>query len=304
MMKMILMLLGVALALNAAADGSGARRWATLPSQTRTGILEQILTRREGERLAVIRMSKTDLYRENDAVWPVHGVVRRRLMALNVVGALVLGDLYPVGFARNDVLYGILVYSRIPSALDFPTLQLPAEHPVLCILDRTNGIRRDLTNKNGIASLDHEFVRDVTSKPDQEWMAKYGMSSVFSNQVYHVRSGCAWLVDVPTPDDAELFIYGRVGGVEDPRFAADRRRIAQSAESARRLISRQGVVALTADEASELVALVGCQWYRGDAERYRKLRMAYPWLLPVDIRKPKTAMGQEIKEALSHDGFR
>lgn len=304
MTKMLSTLLGGALALNAVADGASARGWDALPSQTRVDILEQVLTRREGERLVVLRKSKTDIYREQEVSWPVHRTVRRRLMALNVVGALVLGDLYPFGFAQQDVLRGILVYSRVPPGQVFPMLQLPAEHPVLCILDRANGIRRDLTNRNGLASLDHEFVRDVATMPESDWIAKYGMSSVFSNQVYHVRPGCAWLVDCPTPDDAGLFIYGRVNGMEDPRFAADRRRIAESKERARRQISRQGMVALTPEEMSELVAFIGCQWYRGDSGRYRALRMSYPWLLSVDVRSPKTSLGRDIKEALSRDGCR
>ena len=151
----------------------------------------------------------------------------------------------------------------------------------------------------GVWPQDRELCEDVWNLSTDDFLEKYGLREVFSNSVYRVREKCAMVVDCPTPEDVDVADYQRRNGVSaEKRRERDQVLIARMKKDELGTIGNQHFLILSQEEASELVALVGWQWYEGNDAKYRDLRREYPWFLPVDVDHPKTQLGQELKATI------
>lgn len=106
------------------------------------------------------------------------------------------------------------------------------------------------------------------------------------------------VVDYPSPEDKDIFIYDRKNGVLDWHFERERQVVSCAKAHKRGMVENQHMLILSQEEASELVALVGHQWYYGDDSKYRELRREYPWFQPVDVAHPKTQLGKDMKATI------
>lgn len=285
----------------------GPLRWVGLSKASRQDLVTQITKRREGERIVIMRKSAIDLERQDDIRYPVSLEKKTRLMRAGVGDYAVFCGIYP-RFRRDDVKQeGALVYFRAERRTLSDSGFIPYEVMLLCILDRAYLPKAELMPKiRMIWPKDREFCQDVyTMKPD-EFVDKYGMRGVFSNSVYYVRARCLMVVDYPDPYEKDLFMF-QPKYINDPDYDWDRGMF-KKAQKDRRAMTNNGLtLVLSQEEASELVALVGEQWYLGDRSKYLDLRLEYPWFQPVDVDHPKTQLGKDIKTALdasAHDKVR
>ena len=287
-------------------DPRGSYRWDRMPDAMRSNILEQVATRRTNERLVVLRKSIIDFYLNEPLRLGVSKEVLGELKVMEVAGARVQCDAYPRFGTTNGNSNGVLVYQKYAKfdgtyrdRVQPKTYCLPDEYHCLCLLDRTYGPMPRIRSR--VREMDpqrEQFCTDFWSMPERDFVRKYGLETLFSNSVYRVREGCMMVVDYSSPQDEEIFIYRKRNGVLDDRYEIDRQYIAERKRSYRGFIGFDKLLILSQEEASELVALVGWQWYGENDAKYRDLRREYPWFLPVDIDHPKTQLGQELKATI------
>lgn len=289
-------------------DPRGSYRWDRMPDVMRSNVLEQVATRRTNERLVVLRKSIVDFYLNEQLRLGVSKEVLGELKVMEVEGARVQCDAYPRFKVATGGMNGVLVYRKYARpderryrdrCYEPETYSLPEEHHVLCLLDRTYGPMPRIRSRVRLMDpLREQFCTDFWSMPETDFVRKYGLETLFSNSVYRVREGCMMVVDYSAPQDEEIFIYRKRNGVLDNRYEIDRQYIAERKQSYRGFIGFDKLLILSQEEASELVALVGWQWYEGNDAKYRDLRREYPWFLPVDVDHPKTQLGQELKATI------
>ncbi len=284
----------------------GSYRWDRMPDAMRSNILEQVATRRTDERLVILRNSIIDSYLDNPLRVGVSKEVLGQLKVMEVKGVRVQCDAYPRFGTTNGNSNGVLVYQKYAKfdgtyrdRVQPKTYCLPDEHHFLCLLDRTYGPMPRIRSR--VREMDpqrEQFCTDFWSMPERDCVRKYGLETLFSNSVYRVREGCMMAVDYPSPQDQEIFIYRKKNGVLDERYEIDRRFVSRTRRFWRGVIEFEKKLILSQEEASELVALVGWQWYGKSDAKYRDLRREYPWFLPVDVDRPKTQLGQELKATI------
>lgn len=279
-------------------DPHGSYRWETMPEAMKSNVLEQVAIRRVGERMAVVRNSVIDCYRLNEIHFPESQDVKDRLFRLGIGGWTVSCGIYPRFERMESGWEGVFMYSKIKCERKWPTsLYLPKEVHLLCIIDRSYCPLRELMTRM-IWGNDLEFCEDAWKLPEDIFLDKYGLRSIFSNSVYRVRERCVMVVDYPSSEDKDIFIYKEIEGKLDPHFARERQRVENERLKALYSSRNHGILSLSQEEASELVALVGRQWYYGDDSKYRELRREYPWFQPVDVTHPKTQLGKDLKATI------
>lgn len=282
-------------------DPNGSYRWETMPASMRSNMLEQVSIRRAGVRLSVLRASLHDIYRDVPIALRISKKTQEYLRIMDVCGLRVYCNVFPWFYSSHSNEDGILVYKKYANSSSRLTgaFWLPEEHHLLCILDR---VYQPLPRIDGriheIQRENEQFCEDYWRLSGVQLTKKYGLEEVFSNSVYRVRSACMMVVDYPSPEDKSLFIYDRKNGVLDWHYEVDRRMIERRKRMGRWFIGSQHMLILSQEEASELVALVGHQWYLGDDSKYREMRREYPWFQPVDVAHPGTQLGKDLKATI------
>lgn len=280
----------------------GSYRWNTMPAGVRSNVLEQVTIRRTDERLVVLRKSMIDRFRQKPIKLPeADGTVRTYLEIMDIEGVRVHSDIYPWLGAPNRDEDGVFVYVRYSKyeGRMCTSFWLPVEQYMLCILDRVyQPLPRIEERIHEIWRGKEQFCEDHWRLPTDQLVKKYGLVEIFSNAVYRIRSKCMMVVDYPSSEDNDIFIYKREDGVLDWHYEVDRRMIERRKRMGKGLIGYQHMLILSQEEASELVALVGHQWYYGDDSKYREMRREYPWFQPVDVAHPKTQLGKDLKATI------
>ena len=300
MKKVILIILSTAgLSGFSGDEPRGTVRWNDLSDSSRMEVLSQVAQRREGERLVVMRQSIADTYRLDSIRYSVPVKDRRRLRHIGIEGYSVLCDIYPFHARECKGWDGILAYAHAQKCDLSDDDLVPQEWPILCVLDRAYMPKRELKGIVAIWPEDKDFCLDDRDMQPDAFMDKYGLRTVFSNSVHFVRSKCMMIVDYPVPEDDDLVVFSQQYR-NDPRYERDREVINAAKERWRGLVGSCHKLVLSQAEASELVALLGEQWYRGDGDRYKDLSKKYPWFLPVDVRRPQTRLGKELRTLLDN----
>lgn len=281
-----------------AGQDSDLCRWETLSAPIQSNVLSQLSRRQGGERMAVMRKSLMDIYGNEPSAQPISSEKLTHLGIMGVHRMKSLCNLYPLiegqgGNGERD----ILVYRKVSRFNCQSPLWIPAEYAFLSILDHAYTPKGGFSAK-GIFGWDEQFCVDLNTLPTERLISKYQLGTVFSNRVYSVRPGCLMMIDYPSPENSDLFIYKKTDGVLDPHFARERQRVENERQKALSSIRNHGILCLSREEASELVALVGNQWYLGDGSKHREMRRKHPWFLPVDIAHPKTRLGRDLKATI------
>jgi hypothetical protein len=141
------------------------------------------------------------------------------------------------------------------------------------LLQRDNGARRQM------------IYNDAKEMTEAEFVAKYELESVFSNQVYSVVEGCAFHVDYPVPSLPTTKLMEMNAGM----LSGD------SAQNAY-LQKNSGLITLSPLEVSEIVYIAYMCDGEGDAgSRYAEACKRNPEILiPMEKADFKTSAGQKL----------
>ena len=211
---------------------------------------------------------------------------------------------YSVGYIYKPDWYepGLFRFreERIPSEQDlrtagywvrppyFPTVDARDDLTRLVFLTRQTTPYKDRLRLRKNSNARTKMIYDDAKNMDQtEFMEKYDLTAVFSNQVYRVVEGCIFHVDLPVPELPETELKKAHPEV----VAADKARLPFHQQ-------RSGLIHLSPEEVSEIV-YIACLLDVGAGQYAEARKRAPELLLPVEKPEFKTAIGKRVHAAVA-----
>jgi len=211
---------------------------------------------------------------------------------------------YSVGYIYKPDLYvpGLLphVHESRPSGRDlrtagywvrppyFPTINPKDDLTRLVLLTRQTAPLKDrIIPRNNWGARFKMIYDDAKNMDETEFMEKYDLTAVFSNQVYRVVEGCIFHVDLSVHELPETELEKTHPEV----VAADRARLPFHQQ-------RSGLIHLSSEEVSEIV-YIACLLDGGAGQYAEASKRAPELLLPVEKPEFKTAIGKRVHAAVA-----